>query len=192
MEILTLRPSVTRPGMRATLIRAVTIVVAILAAASAKADNLEYAVKATFVPKFAPFVQWPPEALGPPEAPFVICTQGQDPVAAIIDRAASGQGAWGRRIIVRRLAAVGPQSGCHIAYIAGSPNQSIDQALAALRGAPVLTVTDNGAAKGGRGVIDFVLVAGRVGFDIDERAAAGCGLSISSKLLSLARSVNRR
>ncbi len=164
----------------------------LLSFAPAGAGPLEYAVKATFLPKFAPFVQWPTAAIGPPGTPLVICVQGDDPVAALAERAATGQVAWSRPLAVRRLAIIGPNSGCHIVYIAGSAAQPLGQALAALRRAPVLTITDAGAAKGGRGMIDFALTGNRVTFDIDDAAAAESGLVISSKLLGLARSVNRR
>ncbi len=171
---------------------AFSVLILLLSIAPADAGPLEYAVKATFVPKFAPFVQWPAAAIGPPGTPLVICVQGDDPVAALTERAAAGQVAWSRPVAVHRLAVIGASSGCHIAYIAGSSAQPLGQALAALRRAPVLTVTDAGATKGGRGMIDFALSGDRVTFDIDDAAAAESGLIISSKLLGLARSVNRR
>jgi len=172
--------------------RAVTTMALVLSLESSSANDLESAVKASFLSKFAAFVQWPPSTFAPPGTPLVICVQGGDAVAALAERAAAGQVAWSRPMAVRRLAAVGPGSGCSIAYIAGSPAQSVGQALGALRRAPVLTVTDAGLAKGGRGMIDFIIVGNRVSFDINDAAAAESGLTISSKLLNLARSVNRR
>ncbi len=181
------------PRARASMAwRAVATVALLFSLESSGANNLESAVKASFLSKFAAFVQWPPSAFAPPGTPLVICVQGEDAVAALAERAAYGQAAWSRPLVVRRLASVGPGSGCSVAYIAGSPAQSVGQALGALQRAPVLTVTDGGLAKGGRGMIDFIIVGNRVSFDIDDAAAAEAGLTISSKLLSLARSVNRR
>jgi len=54
----------------------------------------------------------------------------------------------------------------------------------------VLTVTDGGRG-GDVGIIQFVMEDGHVRFDIDEAAARASGLSISSKLLSLAVSHRR-
>lgn len=154
-------------------------------------DDFESSVKAAFLPKFAPFVQWPASAFATPTSAIVLCAQGDDPVTALTERAAVGQSAWGRSIVVRRMPSVGAQAGCHLAYLAGSEAQSAGQALTALGGEPVLTVTNNGAS-GARGMIDFVREGDRVRFDIDEAAAAERGLTISSKLLSLAREVKRR
>lgn len=152
------------------------------------ADNLEYAIKATYLTKFAPFVQWPPQAF-PPGAPFVICAQGTDAVTALIDRVSMGQFVNGRPVVVRHLEIIDRGAGCHIAYLAGSERQPAGVAAAMLRGTPVLTVAE---AQRGRAIVNFVIDNNRVRFDIDEQAAADSGLLVSSKLLGLARFVNRR
>ena len=79
-------------------------------------------------------------------------------------------------------------SGCHILYAAGAGGQSVAAALAAVRGEPVLTVTDSthGAT---RGIIHFVVVSERVRFHIDRDAAARNHVNLSSRLLSIALSV---
>ena len=63
------------------------------------------------------------------------------------------------------------------------------EALQAVAGAPVLTVTDGPEAPG---VVDFVMDQGRVRFRLNDQTAADNGLTISSKLLSLAVSVTPR
>ena len=150
-------------------------------------DSLEIAVKATYLYKFAPFVTWPSEAFDSPTSPLVICVVGRDPFGPVLDRAVAGQAVAGRRVAVRRLGMVRGRDGCHIVYV-GTGGQSAAQALQAVRGQPVLTVTDNSSA---RGVFDFVIVDNRVRFRIDERPAVAGGLQISSKLLSLAVGVSR-
>jgi len=56
----------------------------------------------------------------------------------------------------------------------------------------VLTVTDSMTDPRSKGIINFVIDNNRVRFEIDNRAAAENGLTISSKLLSLAISVRPR
>jgi len=163
--------------------------VAAAAPARANVGDLELAVKATYLYKFAPFVNWPPAAL-PAEDPLVICLQGQDPFGALIDRAVAGQRLGGHAIVLRRLARIDRGSGCHIAYVGGSPSQSPYQALAAVEGAPVLTVTD--AARGpARGIVHLMLDGGKVRFAVNTARADAAGLGISSKLLALAVQVSR-
>jgi hypothetical protein len=147
-------------------------------------DSLEYAVKATYLYKFAPFVEWPERAFDTPASPYVVCVAGDDPFGPILDRATAGQSFGERPVMVRRTAISAPDAGCHTLYTA-SP-----EALAAVRGRPVLTVTD--AARGdAKGIVNFVLQNNRVRFEIDLRQAADNGLPISSKLLTLATQVRR-
>ena len=163
----------------------------IAAAAPARADvgDLELAVKATYLYKFAPFVMWPQAALGGDE-PLVICLQGSDPFGAVMDRAVAGQRLGAHPMVVRRLSRIDRSSGCNIAYVGGSSSQSASQALAAVEAAPVLTVTD--AARGpARGIVHLVLEGGKVRFAVNTARAQAAGLEISSKLLALAVQVSR-
>jgi hypothetical protein len=160
------------------------------ATAPAQAQSLELAVKATYLYKFAPFVSWPDKAWTTPNAPLVICVQGADPFGAVLDRATAGQAVGGHPVVVRRLARMDSESGCHIAYVAGGPAQSQTQALQAVVGTPVLTVTDEGRG-GPKGIVHLLLDSGKVRFSIDAALAQECGVAISSKLLALAVAVKR-
>jgi hypothetical protein len=87
---------------------------------------------------------------------------------------------------VQRLPAVTRDSGCQILFAVGSREQSVADMLAVVRGTPVLTMTDDSPDAQSRGIINFVIRDNRVRFEIDDNAAAQNGLTISSKLLSLA------
>lgn len=147
----------------------------------------EEEIKAAFVMKFGAYVDWPTSGSGP----FIICMVGDGGLGGALARAAKGQQVAGRPIYVRRLARLDRRSGCSLAVVAGSTTQQRAAALAAVAGAPVLTVTD-GSRGGARGMIHFEVVGSRVGFHIDDQAAAEAGLSISSKLLAIALSVRSR
>lgn len=161
------------------------------AAAFAADSTLENGVKATYIYKLAPFVEWPASAFVAEGSPLTICVVGNDPVSALIDQAAAGQRVDDRPITVRHLAAVAPNSGCHILYAAGTEEQKAN-ALTAVKGAPVLTVTDAANSGAAKGIIAFVIQDNRVRFEIDDASASRAGLVISSKLLSLAVSVKPR
>jgi hypothetical protein len=158
------------------------------ATAAAPPDSIEYEIKATYLYKFVPFVEWPPSAA----SAFNLCVVGDDPVAAAIDLVAKGQIIAGKPLVVKHLATAAPDAGCQVMYIAGSDAQTVAQALAAMKGAPVLTVTDGASHPTDRGIVSFIVDANHVRFDIDDAAAAQDGLVISSKLLSLAHSVKSR
>ena len=147
---------------------------------------LEYAVKATYLYKLAPFINWPPDAFASPDAPFPICIVGDDPFDDFLVRAVSGRSIGTHPFVVRRLEALTGDSDCRIAYIGRLRSQSLQQALMAVQGRPVLTVTDSDTAADNGSIMQFVIEGGHVRFDIDNSAAARNHLSISSKLLNLA------
>jgi hypothetical protein len=155
-------------------------------AAHTRAASLEYAVKATYLHKFAPFVEWPNAAAEFPGGDFTVCVVGNDPLGTVLDRAVIGQDVAGRPIAIRRFASVTGNPGCAVMFVTGSDTQSIAATLAAVRGAPVLTVTDGASDSAAKGIINFVIQDDRVRFEIDDGAASASGLTISSKLLNLA------
>jgi hypothetical protein len=77
-------------------------------------------------------------------------------------------------------------------FVSGSDAQSVPDGLAAVRGMPILTITDAARDADAKGIIHFVIRDNRVRFEIDDRTAAESGLSISSKVLSLAVAVRPR
>jgi hypothetical protein len=169
-----------RPGLGAGL------AVAVLAlAASASGATLEYAVKANYLYKFAPFVVWPPSVLPADGGPLNVCVVGEDPFGSALDDAVRGQAVDGHPVVVRRLASITANPGCHVLYIGRTTGQHRAEILQLLRGAPVLTVTDEAAGFGG-GIIHFVVRDGKVRFGVDAGAAQASGLTISSKLFGLA------
>ncbi|MEJ0043251.1 MAG: YfiR family protein [Rhizomicrobium sp.] len=151
--------------------------------------SLEYAVKATFLYKFAPFVDWPPSAFEQPGAPFVLCIVGNDPFTETVEKTVAGQHVGEHPLVLRHIAVADGKAFCHLMFVAGSPSQSVAQALDAVRGSPTLTVTDSNAPA--PGIIQFVVIHDRVNFDIDAVAAGANHLTISSKLLALAHGVMR-
>lgn len=157
---------------------------------AADSGSLEDAVKATFLYKFADFVEWPAGSAA--NGSFVLCAVGDDGVTTVMDRAAAGQRVGDRPIVVRHLQQVSPADGCNVAYLAGSAVQSAEAAAAALQGAPVLTVADGGDHPGTPAIIKFMVTNGRVRFDVDDAEAAGDHLMVSSRLLALARNVRKR
>lgn len=154
------------------------------------AEPLEYAVKAAYLYKLGLFVEWPATAFATPASPLNLCVVGEDPFGPLLDTAVRDQRVGGRPIAVLRMKSVGREAGCHILYIGNAEAPRSGQIAEAVRGSRVLTVTDG---RGGvPGIVHFVLKDNRVRFDIDDEAAAQNGLTISSKLLSLALNVKPR
>ncbi len=151
--------------------------------------SFEYAIKATFLYKFIPFVAWPASVFPSPASPVTICLYGSDPFGRGLDQAVADQKESERPIVVRRINAIADIDKCQELFIGASGPQEDSDLLRAAGNKPILTVTDSGAPPDAHGIIDFVIDANHVRFDIDDAAAARNNLDISSKLLALAHAV---
>ncbi|HEV7767112.1 MAG TPA: YfiR family protein [Thermoanaerobaculia bacterium] len=168
------------------------IVLALLFAAfpaHAADRSLEYAVKATFLYKLAFFVEWPQGSFEHESSPFNLCVVGVDPFDGRIQETVSGQNVGRHPIVLRHLAKAEAQSDCHVMFVSRPASQTAAEVMKVVSGTPTLTVTDS-AIGATAGIVHFVIVDGRVSFDIDNVAAAENRLVIRSKLLELARRVN--
>jgi hypothetical protein len=174
--------------MRRTGARAlVSLGLLVLAAAAGPAraqGNLEYALKATFIYKLAAFVEWPPAAFDSSTSAINLCVAGTNPFGKVLDQAVAGQKIESHPIVVRR--AGDKAAGCHILYLGMASAPSAAQTLRSVRGSPVLTVTDSAFEDGARGIVHFVIRDSRVRFEINADSASQNGITLSSKLKSLA------
>jgi hypothetical protein len=181
----------TQRGARLALSAGLALMVTDAVAAIAQTAPLEAQVKAAFLPKFAAYVNWPPGAIGASDAPVELCIVGQDPFGRNLDESAARQYIDQHPVLVRRIDSTANADHCQIAFLGGTARQSPAAMQEALRGKPILTVTDANFGTD-RGMVHFVLLNGRVRFHIDDALAARNNLAISARLLSLAISVKPR
>lgn len=156
----------------------------------ASANTKEYEVKAAFLFNFAQYVDWPSSAFLSDGAPIVIGIVGKDSFGSIVEQTVKGKSVKGRSFVVRRLTWGQAVKDCHILFISGSEKDKSEQINDLLKGEPVLTVGEiSGFAKKG-GIVNFVVENNKVRFEINPEAAKRAKLSISSRLLSLAKIVS--
>jgi hypothetical protein len=170
---------------------AVAVMVAVAPGTRALAEDLDLSIKAAYLYKFAPFVEWPPSVFDSPLAPVTICILGRDPFGPMLDHAVQGKSRGQRPLQVRRLAAGDSAARCQILYVGGANPRAVADALHGVEGAPILTVTDDQQDPRSKGIVNLVTRANRVRFEIDEAAAARAGVTLSGKLLGLAVEVRR-
>lgn len=148
----------------------------------------EYQVKAAFLYNFAKFVEWPDTAFSTPQAPLVIGIFGSDCFQGDLNRIVAGKIINGHPVIVRIVTSPADLKTCQIVFVGTAQESSGDQIVQALTGSGVLTVTENRKHFASSGfTINFVTQADHIGFQINNVVAQRSGISISSKLLSLAR-----
>ena len=148
----------------------------------------EYLIKAGFLFNFAKFVEWPAEAFPTEETPFVLCVYWKDPFGEIFETI-QAKTVRGRKVRVLRCTDGADLPRCHILFVSRFEADGYDQVLSRVGDRPVLTVgeTDGFVREGG--IINLFTKENRVRFEINVREASRKGLSLSSKLLKLARIV---
>lgn len=178
-------------GLLSLTVRCLLTVLLSSAPALAAADENqvpEYRVKSAFLYNFSRFVTWPETTLQDHTA-FLLCVIGTDPFGTQLDKLA-GKEVHDRTLVVRRINSLALIDDCQLVYI--GENTVPGEVLLIVREQPVLTVSDAADFIEQGGVIQFKLVHNRVRFRINMDAANAAGLSISSKLLSLAIDVTGR
>lgn len=165
-----------------------------VACASCRAQDsdqrAEYQVKAAFLYKFAGYVEWPPGAIGPPEAPFTIGVMGAETLEAELLQVVNGRILNGRNVVVRRLKPGEPLAGVHMLFV-GQADATTPSRLQQLRQQrPVLIVTEAEGALERGSMVNFVIVERHVRFEIALETAERSGLRLSSRLLAVASKVS--
>ena len=159
------------------------------APAAQEADSLEQRVKATYLYKFAGYVEWPDVSFATRDTPVTIAVMGDDPLATELDQAVAGRTVNGRRVTVRRLKAGESLAGVHILFIARSESSRLPQLVQTAQPRSVLTVTESDGALNYGSVINFLLLDRHVRFEISLQSAEKSRLKLSSRLLAVATEV---
>jgi hypothetical protein len=164
---------------------------AVGAQSGANPSSLEHTVKAAFLYKFLGYVDYPEAAVPAVGEPLVIGILGADDVAEELARIAAGRNMNGRPVSVRKLRAGDAPGKVHMLFIGDDDVGDIEKALAAVRQAPVLTVTETGRNLRQDSVINFRVVDERVRFEVSLDAAEKNNLKLSSRLLAVAYKVQK-
>ena len=151
----------------------------------------EYAVKATYLYNFSRFVQWPADAGAAKGESFPICIFGEDPFGAVLDSILSGESIKGKPVVLKRVLKLQDALECRVLYISASEDARLKEILAGLDKTGVLTVSDIPQFSQRGGIIQFVIVANKVRFEVNLSSAQDAGLILSSDLLKVAVAVRK-
>lgn len=145
----------------------------------------EYQVKAAFLFNFTKFFEWPAEAIGEPGEPFVIGVLGKDPFGSYLDELIAGEKIMDHQMIVKRFNSVDEVDKCHILFV-NRPGKT-SEAINALKGKSILTVSDDREFNRNGGIISFLTENEMIRLQINVHAAKAAHLDVSSKLLRIAK-----
>ncbi len=148
----------------------------------------KYEIEAAFLYNFAKFVDWPPEAFSSPTDGLRLCILGDHPSSAELQPLIRGKMIGGHPVQAQRVE-VAQVTSCHILFIGVSESVRTQEVLRRVDGGSVLTVGETAEFVGQGGMISLVVENNRIRFEVNLRAAQAARLKLSSKLLTLAKSV---
>lgn len=183
------RSRVTRTLLRmACLLSLMSMVAGNLchAALADDAEELGNRIKATFLYKFASYVDWPENSFASLDSPIIIGVLGNEDVAAELRDTVAGRSAQDRPIRAVRIGANAPLTGIHILFVGSAAARRLERVAQAARPHATLMVTDFEGALTQGSMINFVLSDRRLRFEISLPTIERSGLRLSSRLLAVA------
>lgn len=144
----------------------------------------EYAMKAAFVYNFTLFTNWP--AL--PDNTLKICTVESDLLRQELEQFIENQ-PHGAKLVIAKISNLDKVKECQALFLSEEDKQRIPVILTLLENTPVLTITDVPELIGKGVMIGIKIENKRIVFEVDSRTARKSNLYLSSKLLSLAKTV---
>ncbi|MCV2370926.1 YfiR family protein [Roseateles oligotrophus] len=179
------RPYFLTPLLLATCL-SVSALVPVYAQTQAQAVP-EYTMKASYLYNFMIFADWPNLDPQSPQDGLMLCVLGQDNFGEALNNL-EGKSVNGRRLAVSRLNGLASIKKCQLLFITEQEAPNMQSILKVLADAPVLTVADTPVAAGA--AILLSLDGKRLVFDVNMQRTKKVGITLSSKVLQLARSTN--
>lgn len=148
----------------------------------------EYEVKAAYIFNFTKFINWPKTTFSLSNPPFVVGIYGDDPFGLILVKFFEGRTIKGRKLIIEHYYKPEDINNCNVLFISKINKLELTDVINVVQEKSILTIGDNiqEFCESG-GMINFTKQYSKHRFEINNNAANKADLTISSKLLSLAK-----
>ncbi len=149
----------------------------------------EYDVKAAYLFNFGKFLRQPDAPEGQKRTSFDLCVLGRDDFAGALEKLTVNEQNNGLPERTVKVASATAARSCAILFLSSSEADRVDQDIADLAGAPVLTVSDMPRFLEHGGMIAFEMQGNHVRFSVSLEPVNRAGLGLSSELLKVALAV---
>lgn len=153
-------------------------------------DPTEYEIKAAFLLNFAKFVEWPSDAFPNDIAPINLCVIRYDPFGSALDDTIRGKIISNRQLLARRMNELPDLRSCQMVFVSDREDKRLPEILSSVKGSNALIVgeSEDFAERGGG--VQFYVENSRLRFAVNVDAVQRARLTVSSKLLMLAKIVH--
>lgn len=153
---------------------------------------LDYQVKAAMLYKFLGYSSWPDNRFSDSHSPYRICVLGADDIRNELQDIVADRVINNRSIEIHSAASIDQIVDAHIVFVSSRMEKLLPKLSALAEKNSFLIVTENTHGLVPGSIINFRMVDKRIGFDISLVTAQDYGISLSSRLLSVAISIKER
>jgi hypothetical protein len=151
----------------------------------------ENQIKAAYLYQLGRYVDWPAKSFANSKSPFVIGVMAHDPLVPNLEEIARLKKIQDRPIRIRQFSLAADIRACQIVYLPATLTPEVQaQAIRKTARRGVLLVGDADTILDKGGTMQFVVEDNRIRVVISRKAAERAGLTISAKLLQVARVVD--
>jgi hypothetical protein len=151
----------------------------------------EYRIKAAYLYQFGRYIEWPPKSFPAADSPFIIGVMKQDPILPDLEQIAKLKKIQNRTIRILKFTGVSDVQTCHILYLSKTvAAETQSELIRKMARTGTLVVGDDPTTLEVGGVMQFVVEDNKIRIVISQKAAKREGLTISAKLLQVARIVD--
>lgn len=143
-------------------------------------------LKAALVFSFTKFVTWPAGRFAAPDAALEIGLFCPDEYRQALAAIARGRPVAGHPVSARTLDSEAEARQAHAVFVCASHEHRLEPVLHAVRGAPVLVVSESARFAALEGMLNIVERGDRLRFQVNVAAAERAGLRLSAQLQKLA------
>jgi hypothetical protein len=159
--------------------------------AAEPASLKEFELKAAYLYNFAKFTSWPEGTFADESAPIVVGVMADERVGAALSKLVKGHPLNRREVLVRTLTRGDDARGLQVLYIDKTQETVLQSMAPAFSRTGLLTIGESERFSQLGGTIRLLVEGDRLQFEISAAAAQRVGLSLSSQLLMLAKTVRK-
>jgi hypothetical protein len=147
----------------------------------------EYTYHKVYIYNFTKYIQWPTEKQ---KGEFIIGVYGKSSMTKELETMAANRSVGNQKIVVKQVDGTSDAAECHVLFIPSSKSSNLSALKSQLDGKPILFITEkSGMAKEGSD-INFILVDGKLKYEMNKSSLEKSGLKVMPDLVKLAILVN--
>lgn len=147
---------------------------------NAQSSEQEYLLKATFLYRFADYVEW---NTSNEEDVFTIAVVGESGIVAPLNDISKNKKIKNKRILIKQYMNIKEVEPCQIIFIAASHIPATEPFIVPLNNQQALIITESDEDFKNGGHINFLILESKLKFEVNLKAVSASGLKISSQLL---------